>query len=201
MDSTFSAPSFLGAEVLSISAALVQNFSRTVSDQLYYNHPSITLDEIDYCNVTVTYTHPGQNDIVNVENWLPLHNWNGRLQAVGGGGFLAGRFELTNTEMAGAIGEGYAATTSDAGLPLNAYTPDEWAQISPGNPNLYLLENLAAKSLHDQVRVEARHGRERVAVVLTWQRPLLVSLWSRTFTGSHPRSPTGVGALRVAAKA
>lgn len=160
MDSTFSVPSFLGAEVLSISAALVQNFSRTVSDQLYYNHPSVTLDGVDYCNVTVTYTHPGQNDMVNVENWLPLHHWNGRLQAVGGGGFLAGRFELTNTEMAGAIGEGYAATTSDAGLPPNAYTPDEWAQISPGNPNLYLLENLAAKSLHDQVRVEARHGRE-----------------------------------------
>lgn len=83
----------------------------------------------------------------------------GACKAVGGGGFLAGRFKLMNTEMAGVIGEGYAATTSDAGLPLNAYAPDEWAQISPGNPNPYLLENLAAKSLHDQVRVEARHGR------------------------------------------
>lgn len=150
VNTTFTYPSVLGAEILSVSANLVQNFTRTVSDQLYYNHPSITVNGIDYCNVTVTYTHPGQNDTINVENWLPLDDWNGRLQAVGGGGFLAGRFPLSYIAMSGAIGEGYATTSSDAGLPLS-YVPDPWAQISPGNVNLYLLQDLASVALNDQV--------------------------------------------------
>ncbi|KAH6658969.1 Tannase/feruloyl esterase [Truncatella angustata] len=147
---TFTYPSLLGAEFLSITANLVQNLTREVSDQLYYNHPSISLKGVKYCNVTVTYTHPGQNDTINVENWLPMDTWNKRLMAVGGGGYIAGRFALSYAAMAGAIGEGYAATSSDAGLPANAYSPDEWAQVSPGNPNLYLLQDVASVALNDQ---------------------------------------------------
>jgi hypothetical protein len=67
-------PSVFGAEILNLSANLVQNFSEEVSDQVYYNHPSVSVRNIDYCNITVTYTHPGQNDTVNVETWLPLKN-------------------------------------------------------------------------------------------------------------------------------
>jgi hypothetical protein len=93
-------PIVFGAEILNLSAVLVQNFIRDVSDQLFYNHPSISVKGIDYCNVTVTYTHPGQNDTINVETWLPLNTWNGRLQAVGDGGYVAGRFPLSNIEMA-----------------------------------------------------------------------------------------------------
>ncbi|OTB04464.1 hypothetical protein M426DRAFT_73449 [Hypoxylon sp. CI-4A] len=149
-EATFTYPSLLGAEFLSVAANLVQNFTQDVSDQLYYNHPSVSLKGVDYCNVTVTYTHPGQNDTISVENWLPLNDWNQRLMAVGGGGYLAGRFPLSYIEMAGAIGEGYAATSSDAGLPANAYSPDEWAQLSAGNPNLYLLQDFASVALNDQ---------------------------------------------------
>jgi hypothetical protein len=153
--STFSSLSLLGAEILSTSATLVQNFTTTVTDQLYYNHPSITVKGVDYCNVTVTYTHPGQNDAINVEHWLPLNNWNGRFQAVGGGGYIAGRFSLSNIAMAGAIGEGYATSSSDAGLPMS-YTPDAWAQVSDGNVNLYATQNLASVALNDQVRNKLR---------------------------------------------
>lgn len=145
-------PSLFGASIISMAANLVSNYSSEVSEQYYYNHPSISVKGLDYCNVTVTYTHPGQNDTLNVETWLPLKNWNGRLQAVGGGGYIAERFFLSYTRMAGALGEGYAATTLDSGLPPSAYTPDEWAQISPGNVGLYTLQNLASVSLNDQVR-------------------------------------------------
>ncbi|KAI0002378.1 tannase and feruloyl esterase [Xylariaceae sp. FL0662B] len=136
-------PTIFGAEVLSVTANLVQNFTREVSDQLFYNHPSISVKGIDYCNITVTYTHPGQNDTVNVEAWLPMSTWNGRLLGIGGGGYIAGRFALTDTGMAGALAEGYAATTTDAGLG-GSYTPDPWALASPGNVNLYALQNLAS---------------------------------------------------------
>jgi hypothetical protein len=65
-------PTAFGAEILNLSANLVQNYFEEVSDQYYYNHPSISVKNIDYCNVTVTYTHPGQNDTINVETWLPM---------------------------------------------------------------------------------------------------------------------------------
>lgn len=146
-------PTVFGAEILDLSANLVQNFTREVSDQLFYNHPSVSLKGIDYCNVTVTYTHPGQDDTINVETWLPMNSWNGRLQAVGGGGYVAGRFALSYTAMAGALGEGYVATTTDGGIGLS-YVPDPWALNSPGNVDLYALQNLASVSLNDQVCME-----------------------------------------------
>lgn len=159
-------PTVFGAEVLELSANLVQNFSAEVPDHFYYNHPSISLKGVDYCNVTVTYTHPGQNDTINVETWLPMKSWNGRLQAVGGGGWTAGRFFLSYRAMQGALAEGYVATTTDSGLG-ETYAPDSWALNSPGNVDLYALQNIASVSLNDQVcrnsSLRADRPRTRIA--------------------------------------
>jgi hypothetical protein len=150
--STFTTPSVFGAEVLSIDTSLVTNFSATVLSALRYTQPSITLSNTTFCNVTVTYTHPGQNDNVIVEAWLPAENpsWNQRLQAIGGGGFAAGRFELTYEGMKGALGDGYATITTDAGIG-SSQEPSGWALVSEGNVNLYKLRNLASVSLNDAV--------------------------------------------------
>lgn len=147
-------PELYGADIINLSANLVQNFSQDVYHQLYYNHPSVTVRNVDFCNITVAYTHAGYNDTVNVEIWLPTKTWNGRLQAIGGGGWVAGRFPLTDVGMAGAVGEGYVATTSDAGIGLS-YTPDPWALTSPGNVNLYALQDFASSALNDQVRTDS----------------------------------------------
>lgn len=146
-------PAVFGAEILNLSANLVQNYSTEVSDQYYYNHPLISVKNINYCNVTVTYTHPSQNNTINVETWLPMKNWNRRLQATGGGGWVAGRFFLSYTAMARAIGNGYVATTTDRGI-STSFEPDPWALNSPGNVNLYALQNFASVSLNDQVRIK-----------------------------------------------
>ncbi|RAR10655.1 feruloyl esterase b precursor [Stemphylium lycopersici] len=151
-------PVVFGAQILGLTATLVQNFTSEVSDQLFYNHPAVSLQRVDYCNVTVTYTHQGQGDEINVETWLPLQEWNGRLQAVGGGGYVAGRFFLSYEAMAGALGEGYVASSTDAGIGSSTQ-PDPWALNSPGNVDLYALQNMASVSLNDQDIISSFYGQ------------------------------------------
>lgn len=52
--------------------------------------------------------------------------------------------------MNGALADGYATITTDAGLG-SAFEPSGWALNSPGNVNLYNLQNLASVSLEDEV--------------------------------------------------
>ncbi|KFY37008.1 hypothetical protein V495_07458 [Pseudogymnoascus sp. VKM F-4514 (FW-929)] len=138
--STFTSPDLFGAQILSLSANLVTNFSESVKDIYFFNHPSTTVENATFCNITVSYTHPGQGDHINVGAWLPVDTWNERMQAVGGGGWVAGgtNFFLSASSMAGAIGSGYATITTDAGLGVeNDASP--WALLSPGNPHQRLL--------------------------------------------------------------
>ncbi|PLB52228.1 putative feruloyl esterase [Aspergillus steynii IBT 23096] len=141
-------PTVFGAEIRSLSASWVQNYTLDVPSTFNYNHGDVSLHNVNFCNITVTYTHPGHDDLITVETWLP-QQWNQRLQATGGGGWNAGRFVLSEFFMAGAIGEGYAATTTDAGLGY-ASSPNSWALESPGNVDLYDVQNLGYVSLNDQ---------------------------------------------------
>ncbi|UPX15542.1 uncharacterized protein EKO05_0005986 [Ascochyta rabiei] len=133
----------------STAPVLACNASVIPFPALCYNHPSTTVRNIDFCNITITYTHPGHHDTIKVEAWLPTKTWNGRLQAAGGGGWVAGRFPLTDIGVAGAVGESYIATTSDAGIGLS-YVLDPWALTSPGNINLYDLQDSAFVALNNQ---------------------------------------------------
>lgn len=146
--STF-ALSLFGAEILSLEANLVSNYSTSVPEVYRYNAPAVELKNATFCNVTVTYTHPGQNDNIIAEAWLPL-DWNERFMAIGGGGWAAGRFFLSYNAMYGALADGFATITTDAGLG-SAVEPTPWAQTSLGNVNLYNLQNLGSVSLNDEV--------------------------------------------------
>ncbi|KAK2486113.1 hypothetical protein H9L39_00040 [Fusarium oxysporum f. sp. albedinis] len=146
-----SQPAIFGGKVIDFAVSLVENYNFEAKSILYYGHPTTVAEDVNFCNVTVTYTHPGQNDTVHVETWLPMDNFNGRLQSIGGGGWVAGRYPPGYAAMSGAISEGYATSATDAGLQLQMdYGPDIWALTSEGNPNLYLLQNFAAVSLGDQ---------------------------------------------------
>ncbi|KZL83753.1 tannase and feruloyl esterase [Colletotrichum incanum] len=147
--STFSDVSLFGAEILSLDTSYIANYSSSVPSAVRFTQPSVEVRNASFCNVTVTYTHPGQGDTVIVEAWLPADGWNGRLQAVGGGGWVAGRSAPFYSAMGGAISDGYATITTDAGLG-DAPDASPWALLSPGNVNLYALQNLASVSLEDE---------------------------------------------------
>ncbi|RYP41881.1 hypothetical protein DL767_000710 [Monosporascus sp. MG133] len=102
-------------------------------EQYNYGHPTIRADGVALCNVTVTYTHSRQQDVLTVGTWLPFETWNGRTQSVGGGGWIAGRFFLSSQAMTGAVGEGYVTSTIDAGLHGEAgealCLPDDWPWV------------------------------------------------------------------------
>ncbi|XDG04174.1 hypothetical protein ABKA04_003789 [Annulohypoxylon sp. FPYF3050] len=146
--SAISAPTLKGAVVLSIYTQLVTNYSRQVTPVYYPNHDGLEVENASFCNVTVSYTPHEQNNVVSVETWLPIENWNGRLQAAGGSGLGPGRFDMSYGNMAGAIGEGYATASTDAGIstPLDPYS---WVLDGPGKIDEVLVRHWGGDVLND----------------------------------------------------
>lgn len=130
----FRTPTVEGGSILSIAAQTIPSFGSTPGN--------------DICFVNVTLTHPGTGDGVNNYYTLPLNNYNGRFQGVGGAGWVSGNpFGLATANAAG-----YAAGTTDAGHELSipaVQDASSWALLSPGNVNQYLLLNFARRSTHD----------------------------------------------------
>lgn len=151
---TFSTPpSLCGAEILSIHAVPVLNFTANVPSAYRFVHPAISAENLAFCNVTVTYKHTGTDDEIIVEAWLPeKDNWNERFYTAGGSGWTAGRADLTYLTATGALAEGYATSSTDSGLGYNpdAYSLD-WAHTSPGNIDVHKLQDFASVTLNDQV--------------------------------------------------
>lgn len=141
-------PTLFGAEFLSLEANFVTNYTKNVHAGYYINHGGVSVENLNFCNVTISYTHPGENDTINVQVWMPSDIWNGRLQSIAGAGWQAGLHYAGLMAMTAAMGEGYATAGTDAGLGSDVY-PTNWALVSEGNPNLYLLQNLASVSLND----------------------------------------------------
>jgi len=126
----------------------VKNFSAVSTLGDASNFPT-ELTGLHFCNVSLTYTHPGQDDYINVHVWLPMTHWNGRFQGTGGGGFATGMFDPS---LAMAVSQGYSAAATDGGhsaSPELATSASEWALISPNNVNLYLLQDFASVALND----------------------------------------------------
>ncbi|MEW2294371.1 DUF6351 family protein [Streptomyces sp. NPDC006743] len=101
-----------------------------------------------FCEVTVTLTHPGDDDHAKVQTWLPLKGWNGRLQAFGGSAYAAGD---NGVGLATAVKSGYAAATTDAGV--GDVLDFGWALNGKGQVNAGLLKNFAERSQHEAALV------------------------------------------------
>src|SRR5262252_3539118 len=64
-----------------------------------------------FCRVRATLT-PSTDSDIKVEVWLPAANWNGKYQAVGGGGWAG---VISYPAMAAAVRAGYATASTDTG--------------------------------------------------------------------------------------
>jgi tannase/feruloyl esterase len=64
-----------------------------------------------FCRVRATLT-PSSDSDVKAEVWLPAANWNGKYQAVGGGGWAG---TISYPAMASAVRAGYATASTDTG--------------------------------------------------------------------------------------
>ncbi|KAH6892389.1 Tannase/feruloyl esterase [Thelonectria olida] len=129
-----------------------------------------------YCQVALTYTHPGQSDTVNTYIGLPIKSsvWNGRFLMDGGGGWRAG----DSTEILAPVAAGYASASTDAGH--NITTPTvEWGLFSEGNVNLPALNDFASVALDEAATLG------KLAVELYYERPANYSYWNGCSTGGR----------------
>ncbi|RGP63737.1 feruloyl esterase b [Fusarium sporotrichioides] len=145
--SNFEFPIIDGTYPTNITAVPTYNYT---AHSLSPGSINMSVYTIDFCNVSVTYSHHGASDSVNVQVWLPLPSkWNGRMQAVGGGGYSASFGSLYMTQ---AVGNGYIALDTNAGHVRgtdSATTPESWALHYPGKVNIQLVNNWGSTSLHE----------------------------------------------------
>ncbi|KAE8370392.1 Tannase/feruloyl esterase [Aspergillus caelatus] len=141
-------PDVPGASFHSLQASLVTNLSSYVGEYYYLNHKSVQIDNLSFCNVSLAYMHRDQTDQTNVQVWLPIDTWNGRMMGVGGGGWQAGLYPENFMAMQGAIGQGYAAVSTDGGHSADQNLSD-WLLTTHGDIDYSSLNNFAAISLSD----------------------------------------------------
>src|SRR5687767_13937063 len=89
-----------------------------------------------FCRVAATLTPTKESDI-KIEVWLPGAGWNGKLQAVGNGGWNG---NIDTNAIAGAVRRGYAGTSTDTGHTGGA---------GPWMPNAEKLADWAHRSVHE----------------------------------------------------
>lgn len=120
-----------------------------------------------FCRVTASLAPTPDSDI-RIEVWLPAAGWNGKLQAVGNGGWAG---TISYAALAAAVSGGYAAAATDTGHA----TPG--ASFAIGHPERLI--DYAHRSLHE-LAVAAK------SIVNTFydSRPKL-ALWNGCSTGGN----------------
>ncbi|KAJ9133119.1 Carboxylic ester hydrolase [Coniochaeta hoffmannii] len=113
---------------------------------------------INYCNVLVTYTHPGWNDTIHTQVLLPAtKNWNGRFQGVGGGGWAAN--SGVGSLMA-PLGQNYSTGNTDAGHNPSLPDTSSWHRGANGDLNIPLLTDFASVALGDLADIGKQLSRK-----------------------------------------
>lgn len=139
-----------GAVIDNIFASEVHNYTFTDELGSYAGNIAKNYTDLNFCNVSITYSHEAQDDSIHVNVWLPLSkkDWNGRFQGTGGGGFATGE----GTEfLAPALGQGYSTAETDGGHAEDGVfgRPEYWALDEDGQVDEQLLLDFAHVALND----------------------------------------------------
>src|SRR5579863_4307720 len=110
-----------------------------------------------FCRVTAVLTHSPAGDRVKVWIGLPASGWNGRFQGTGGGGLSGGN----PNAIAGPVGQGYAAGSTDTGHEGGS---GSFALDVTGHLNWLLIRDNAYLGIHEmtvtgKALAEAFYGR------------------------------------------
>ncbi|KAF1959966.1 tannase and feruloyl esterase [Byssothecium circinans] len=135
--------SITGTSIINVAASFISNFTALAGEDVEANHYPEDVTNLDACRVNITYTHPGQNDTINVFLWLPTI-WTGRLLGVGGGAWNGGNPKA----LAWPASKGFVSVTTDAGHAIGL-PENNWALRAEGNVNWVLLQDLAGIALDD----------------------------------------------------
>ncbi|PWY84021.1 tannase-domain-containing protein [Aspergillus eucalypticola CBS 122712] len=137
-------PDIPGLKILSITAFSLQDYPITGVQVNPIQSQNVT---ISFWNVTVTYTHPGWDDLIHAHVWLPLSGWNNRLQAVGGGGW-AGLVDYGTLALP--VYQGFAAAGSDMGHDRIPWSAKSWAlEDASGHVNFARLADFFSTCLYE----------------------------------------------------
>jgi hypothetical protein len=171
--STFQDVELFSGKILKITAQSHSNLSYDVPAE--QNHYPKTITSLDFCEVNITYTHPGYNDEITTKILLPsAENWTGRFMGQGGGGFSTGA--TSETALPWAASEGFAVVTTDGG---HVGDDADWALVSPGNVDIINLQNFASVALDDATTLG-----KAVAMVYYGKAPSY-SYWNGCSTGGR----------------
>ncbi len=137
-----------------------------------YNEP---IPDLNFCNVTITYEHPGWNDSIVTNIFLPTE-WNGRYMGNGGAGYLTGGSGLLAFGIMENLKNGFACATTDGGhisdmMALSGPT-SPWALTGPGYVNWPLFIDFAYVSLHDM------NVFSKAVIAEFYKQPAKYSYWS-----------------------
>jgi feruloyl esterase len=120
-----------------------------------------------FCRITATLTPTPDSDI-RIEVWMPASGWNGKLQAVGNGGWAG---VISYPALASAIAGAYAASSTDTGHQGNT------ASFAIGHPEK--LVDMSYRAIHEMT-VQAKN----IVSAYYGNSPKL-SIWNGCSTGGR----------------
>ncbi|KAJ5294878.1 hypothetical protein N7508_009699 [Penicillium antarcticum] len=108
--------------------------------------PNVETPTVDICLISLTYTHPGQDDTVNTYIGLPLDTseWNSRFLMHGGGAYYAGGPSSVLTPVL----LGYASSSTDGGHGPATSIAD-WGLTSHGKTNWPALRDFSSVAISE----------------------------------------------------
>ncbi len=120
-----------------------------------------------HCVVAATLT-PSSDSHIDIEVWLPAADWNGKYEAVGGGGWAG---VISYTALAAALQEGYATSSTDTGHKGGDAT------FAPGHPEKVV--DFAYRAVHEMT------VKAKAVISAYYGKAPKLSYWNGCSTGGR----------------